>query len=220
MTDDAAAWLTAAPAGQAGNVISAAPASAAENIPGDLANPCPVSSLPSMSPAAASAAHQGLKDQNHYPERSWYVPQRQQRASAAWTPAALAAGIPRRLPHSRAQPRLPLPPLRASPHRGRTHRLARPGRPDRDADAGWECSVNQPSMTGLSSRRCQSSRSASSVRAGPSGVSAETPHAIAPNVSAETPASSADLIRAVSGSSAAPGCSAKTGRTRTAARAA
>ena len=38
-------------------------------------------------------------------------------------------GPPGRIPVRRPQPRLPLSPLRTGPHRGRTHRLARPGRP-------------------------------------------------------------------------------------------
>ena len=48
----------------------------------------------------------------------------------------------------RPQPCLPLPPLRAGPHRRRTHQLARPGRPDRDQDPGRKRSVCYPDMIG------------------------------------------------------------------------
>jgi hypothetical protein len=70
---------------------------------------------------------------------------------------AIPAPVPHRLPRPRPsqphrlrvrrpQPRLPLPPLRAGPHRSRTHRLARPGRPDRDpapdSDRSPSCQVS------------------------------------------------------------------------------
>jgi hypothetical protein len=45
---------------------------------------------------------------------------------------------------SALRPGLPLPPVRAGSHRGRTPRLARRDGPDRDADAGSRCGASQP----------------------------------------------------------------------------
>jgi hypothetical protein len=64
----------------------------AEDITGDLANPCPglLAAIHQpgrrLLPQGTSPPHRGFNDQNHYPERCWCVPHRQQRAPAARTP--------------------------------------------------------------------------------------------------------------------------------------